>query len=58
MSSEEGMILRQPQLIHRVTELLHLTDSNPNPTPLVKLLLSNNIDSKEREKNFHYRSAV
>ena len=57
-SSEEGMTLKQPQLIRRIIELLHLTDANSKPTPVVKPLLSKNVEGKERENDFHYRSAV
>ena len=52
------MTLKQPQLIRRIIELLHLTDANSKPTPVVKPLLSKNVEGKERENDFHYRSAV
>ena len=57
-ASEEGMTLKQPQLIRRIVELLHLTDANSKPTPVVKPLLSKNVEGKERENDFHYHSAV
>ena len=46
--SEEGTILHQTQLTHRIIELLHLTDAKSTPKPAVKPLLSKNIDGKER----------
>ena len=52
------MTLRQPQLIRRIIELLHLTDPNPKLTLLVKCLLRKNIDGKERENDFHCRSDI
>ena len=57
-ASEEGMTLRQPQLTHRAIELLHLADANPKRVPVVKPLLSKNVDGKERENDFHCRSVV
>ena len=56
--SEEGMTLRQPQLIRQIIELLHLADANPKPTLVVKPLLSKNVDGKEREDDFNSVSAV
>ena len=43
---EEGTTLRQLQLMCRVIELLHLADANPKPAPVVKPLLSKNVDGK------------
>ena len=44
--SEEVMTLRQLQLISCIIELLHLADANPKPAPVVKPLLSKNVDGK------------
>ena len=60
IKSEDGkMTLKQPQLIKRIIVLLRLTDANPKGTPVIKPLLNENVNGKERNKDsFHYRSVV
>ena len=51
-ASEEGMTLRQPQLIRRFIELLNLADANPKPTPVFKPLISKKYAAKREKTTF------
>ena len=47
-ASEEGMTLRQPQIIRCIIALLHLIDAKPKPTLVAKTLFIKNVNGKER----------